>query len=45
MDRDTFLTAEKAKDFGLIDEVVQKRIVEEDDDENGAADAGEGDGK
>jgi ATP-dependent Clp protease protease subunit len=45
MDRDTFLTAEKAKDFGLIDEVVQKRAVEEDDDENGSADAGKGDRK
>ena len=31
MDRDTFLTADKAKDFGLIDEVVQKRIVPDDD--------------
>ena len=39
MDRDTFLTADKAKEFGLIDEVVQKRIVEDDEDENG----GEGD--
>ena len=27
MDRDTFLTADKAKEFGLIDDVVQKRIV------------------
>ena len=25
MDRDTFMTAEDAKDFGLIDEVVEKR--------------------
>ncbi len=25
MDRDTFLTAEAAKDFGLIDEVIEKR--------------------
>jgi ATP-dependent Clp protease protease subunit len=37
MDRDTFLTADKAKDFGLIDEVVQKRIVPDDDDTNGGA--------
>ncbi len=43
MDRDTFLTAEKAKDFGLIDEVVQKRIAPADEDENGAAKDGEGD--
>ena len=27
MDRDTFMTAEDAKDFGLIDEVVEKRPV------------------
>ncbi len=41
MDRDTFLTAEKAKEFGLIDEVVQKRIVDEDDDENDTSDDGD----
>lgn len=40
MDRDTFLTADKAKEFGLIDDVVQKRVVSEDDDENGAVDGG-----
>ena len=39
MDRDTFLTADKAKDFGLIDEVVQKRIVPDDDGgDDGSAD-------
>ena len=27
MDRDTFMTAENAKDFGLIDQVVEKRPV------------------
>ena len=43
MDRDNFMTADKAKEFGLIDEVVQKRIVEEDEDDNGKADAGKGD--
>jgi ATP-dependent Clp protease protease subunit len=25
MDRDTFMTADEAKDFGLIDQVVDKR--------------------
>jgi len=43
MDRDNFMTADKAKEFGLIDEVVQKRIVEEDEDDNGKADTGKGD--
>ena len=42
MDRDTFLTADKAKAFGLIDEVVQKRAIPVEDEENGAAKAGEG---
>ena len=27
MDRDTFMTAEDAKAFGLIDQVVEKRPV------------------
>ena len=27
MDRDTFMTAEDAKNFGLIDEVVEKRPI------------------
>ena len=31
MDRDTFMTAEDAKDFGLIDEVSYKRSEEKDD--------------
>ena len=43
MDRDTFLTADKAKDFGLIDEVVQKRVVP--DAEDGDNEAENGDGK
>ncbi len=46
MDRDNFMTAEKAKEFGLIDDVVQKRIVNpDDDDDGGSADNGVGDGK
>jgi len=46
MDRDNFMTAEKAKEFGLIDDVVQKRIVDPDyDDDGGSADNGDGDGK
>ena len=28
-DRDNFMTAEEAKSYGLIDEVVKKRILEE----------------
>ncbi|KIL98384.1 ATP-dependent Clp protease proteolytic subunit [Paramagnetospirillum magnetotacticum MS-1] len=31
MERDKFMTAEEAKEFGLIDEVVNKRPVAEDD--------------
>ncbi len=38
MDRDTFLTADKAKDFGLIDHVVVKRPVPTDEDETGSGD-------
>jgi len=33
MDRDTFLTADKAKEFGLIDDVVQNRIVPSEEEE------------
>jgi ATP-dependent Clp protease protease subunit len=29
LERDTFLTAEMAKDFGLVDEVIDKRPVED----------------
>jgi len=43
MDRDTFMTAERAKEFGLIDEVVQKRAVPDDEKENSAAESSEGD--
>ncbi|MFP6709096.1 MAG: ATP-dependent Clp endopeptidase proteolytic subunit ClpP [Alphaproteobacteria bacterium] len=46
MDRDNFMTAEKAKEFGLIDDVVQKRIVDPDDDDDGnSSDNGDGDSK
>lgn len=31
LERDTFLTAEESKDFGLIDEVIEKREVSDDD--------------
>lgn len=31
LERDTFLTAQESKDFGLIDEVIEKREVTEDD--------------
>jgi len=31
LDRDNFMTAEEAKDWGLIDEIVQRRTSEEDD--------------
>ena len=44
MDRDTFLTADKAKEFGLIDDVVKKRFVSDDDGGDGAAIDGDGDG-
>ena len=32
MDRDTFLTAEEAKEFGIIDEILIKRQVEEEEE-------------
>ncbi len=35
MERDTFMTAEAAKEFGLIDDVVENRPPTEDDDEGG----------
>ena len=31
MDRDTFMTANDAQEFGLIDTVVEKRLTPEDD--------------
>ena len=33
LERDTFLTAEQSKDFGLIDEVIEKRAVEDGDED------------
>ena len=48
LERDRFLTPEEAVEFGLIDEVVTKRPVEEDDDDNspsGATNDDKGDGK
>ncbi len=35
LDRDNFLNAEAAKDFGIIDEVVESRALHEEDGENG----------
>ena len=32
LERDTFLTADQSKEFGLIDEVIEKRAVEEGDE-------------
>ena len=40
MDRDTFFTADKAKEFGLIDDVVQQRVVDAEDDDNSDENAG-----
>jgi ATP-dependent Clp protease, protease subunit len=39
MERDNFMTPEKAKEFGIIDEVVEKRAAA---DEDGATSAGNG---
>jgi len=44
MDRDTFFTADKAKEFGLIDDVVQQRIVDGEDGDNSGADSDESTG-
>ena len=41
MDRDTFFTADKAKEFGLIDDVVQQRVVDAEDDDNSGTDSDE----
>ena len=41
MDRDTFFTADKAKEFGLIDDVVQQRVVDGEDNDNSGADSDE----
>ena len=44
MDRDTFFTADKAKEFGLIDDVVQQRVVDAEDDDNSGSDSDESTG-
>lgn len=36
LDRDNFMSADDAKDFGIIDEVVYTRTVIDEDEENGA---------
>jgi ATP-dependent Clp protease, protease subunit len=36
MERDNFMTPEKAKEYGIIDEVVEKRRVADDDGDTGA---------
>jgi len=38
MDRDTFMTAEQAQNFGIIDEILIKRERNEDDDGSGEGD-------
>lgn len=37
LDRDFFMTAEDAKNFGLVDEVIDKRLVNEGDDEGSSS--------
>jgi ATP-dependent Clp protease protease subunit len=44
MDRDTFLSAEEAKEFGLIDEVVTNRPVPDDAEKGGERPGGRKDG-
>ena len=36
MDRDTFMTPDAAKEFGLVDDIVSNRPVFDEDDDNGA---------
>lgn len=46
LDRDTFLPADAAKEFGLIDEVVKKRpVIGKDDDKSATSDSTKGDKK
>ena len=40
LDRDNFMTAEAAKDFGIIDEVVEARTVPEGENDTGSSDGG-----
>jgi ATP-dependent Clp protease protease subunit len=42
MERDKFLTAQEAMDFGLIDSVVERHVVPDDDGGNGKPDSGKG---
>ena len=44
MDRDTFFTADKAKEFGLIDDVVQQRLVDGEGEDNSGGDSDESTG-
>ena len=45
MERDTFLNPEAAKEFGLIDEVVTHRELDDDESEKKGKDTDSGDGK
>lgn len=40
LERDTFMTADQAKDFGLVDEVTTKRTDDAKDDANGGGSSG-----
>ena len=40
MERDTFLAPDKAKEFGLIDEVVSNRPADESEDGGGGSENG-----
>ena len=37
MDRDTFMDTQQALDFGVIDQILDKRVVTSDGDEEGTA--------
>ncbi len=43
MDRDTFLTPDAAKEFGLVDDIVSSRPMIDEDDDDGAPPSGGGD--
>ncbi len=42
MERDKFMTGAEAKEFGLIDSVVERHEISEDDEGNGKSDSGKG---
>ena len=42
LERDTFMTAEQAKDFGIVDKVVTERAAKDDDDSTPSGGAGSG---